>query len=278
MRKLVAIGPIGCHRVIMENSFELHCFGVGDGWPGERRHHSSYLFRFKSAVILMDCGEPLSASYKAAKLDYDLFDAILISHLHFDHIGGFFMFMQGLWLEQRQKELPVFLPSDGITPIRDLMRVACIFDELFNFKWSLNRLTDRKSFDINGIRITPFANTHLASLRDSFEKLYPQRYESFSFILEGDSLRIAHSADVGGVSDLACLTEQPLDLLVCEMAHLEMEELFRFLSKCSIQRIVFIHLSRKQKSQIEEIKREASICLKGKTIHFATEGDTYRIP
>ena len=48
----------------------------------------------------MDCGETVSGGYKATGLDYDTIDRIFISHLHSDHIGGFFMLMQGFWLEQ----------------------------------------------------------------------------------------------------------------------------------------------------------------------------------
>src|SRR5882672_8610337 len=81
----------------------LRCFGVGDGWPCADRKHASFLYRFDKVSILVDCGEPISSSYKASGLSYDAIDRIFISHLHFDHIAGFFMLMQGFWLERRQK-------------------------------------------------------------------------------------------------------------------------------------------------------------------------------
>ena len=37
------------------------------------------------------CRYVLDASYKASGLSYDLIDAIFLSHLHSDHVGGFFM-------------------------------------------------------------------------------------------------------------------------------------------------------------------------------------------
>ena len=37
--------------------------------------------------------------------------------LHADHIGGFFMLMQALWLERRRKPLPVYLPPAGMVGV-----------------------------------------------------------------------------------------------------------------------------------------------------------------
>jgi len=114
--------------------FLLRCFGVGDGWPSPQRNHSSFLYQFEEQTILIDCGEPVSSSFKAAGLDYNVIDRILISHLHFDHLGGFFMLMQGFWLEARNRELKVHAPRDGIMPIRQLLQAGCIFDELLPFQ------------------------------------------------------------------------------------------------------------------------------------------------
>ncbi len=60
-------------------------------------------------------------------------------------------------------------------------------------------------------------------------------------------LRIAHSADLGAPQDLAPLLEKPLDLLVCELAHFEPKDLFRYLKGRDIGRIVFIHMARQHR-------------------------------
>src|SRR5882757_4763574 len=115
------------------DKFSLKCFGVGDGWPCAERSHSSFLYRFDKTSILIDCGEPISGSYKASGLHYDTIDRIFISHLHSDHIAGFFMLMQGFWLEQRRKDLPVCLPREGSKPIRQLLNAGLVFQELLQF-------------------------------------------------------------------------------------------------------------------------------------------------
>ena len=124
--------------------FTLKCLGVGDGWPCPDRNHSAFLYRFDNEAVLIDCGEPVAGSYKASKLNYNLIDAIFLSHLHSDHSGGFFMLMQGFWLERRRKALPVYLPPTGIQPLRAWLNAALMFDRLLPFKLRL-RASMRKS-------------------------------------------------------------------------------------------------------------------------------------
>jgi len=257
-------------------SFSLKSFGVGDGWPSEDRNHSSFLYQISKTSLLIDCGEPISRLYKASGLDYDTIDRIFLSHLHFDHVGGFFMLMQGFWLEQRQKDLTVYLPQAGIDPIRNMLNAACLFEELFSFRLQFEPLRSGASILVNKVRVTPFRTTHLDSLCRAFKHKYPQDYQAFSFLLEFKDLRIGHSADIGDPEDLAPLVEKPLDLLVCELAHARPEHLFRYLKNRSIGQIVFTHLSRRLWENLEEVSALASRSLGNIPFSFAQDGGTIR--
>src|SRR6185503_16206141 len=103
------------------DSLSLKCFGVGDGAPNSDRGHASFLYQFAKGSFLLDCGEPLSRSFKASGTELESFDRIVISHLHSDHIGGFFMFIQGLWLRQRTRPVIVHLPAEAIKPIQQML-------------------------------------------------------------------------------------------------------------------------------------------------------------
>jgi ribonuclease Z len=255
------------------HSFSLKCFGVGDGWPCPDRSHSSFLYRFGEVTILIDCGEPLSGRFKATGINYDSIDRIIISHLHFDHVGGFFMLMQGFWLEQRQRDLPVHLPEDGIQPIRQMLDAGCIFDELLPFRLQFQKLEAGSPLVTRNVRVTPYPSSHLHSLRKTFQMAYPQKFEAFCFLLESDRLRIGHSADIGAPEDLAPLVAQPLDLLVCELAHFKIEDLFAYLQNKAIHRIVFTHLSRKHWDNLEEVRLLAGRMLGKIPFSFAHDGD-----
>ncbi len=193
---------------------------------------------------MIDCGEPISRSYKASGLDYDLVDHLFISHLHSDHIAGFFMLMQGFWLEQRKKDLPITMPVDGIKPFQDLLHAGLIFDELLQFKMKFDAIKANKPVAVGDMTVTAYKSTHLEQLRRAFQKKYKQNFEAYCFLIEKGLMRIGHSADIGCPEDLEPLVRRPLDLLVCELAHFRAEDLFLYLQSRSIKRIVFVHVGR----------------------------------
>lgn len=255
------------------SQFSLKCFGVGDGWPSADRNHSSYLYQFGKISFLIDCGESVDRSYKASGLPYDAFDRIFLSHLHSDHIGGFFMFMQGLWLESRKRELPVHMPREGLKPVKQMLNAAYIFDELLDFELRLEALQSGKACSFKGIRVTPFRTSHLDRLRKAFQKKYPQKFEAFCFLIEAGKLRIGHSADLGKPEDLAPLLDKGLDLLVCELAHFRPEELFSYLQKHRIKRVVLTHLARVHWENMKMVRRLAARMLPGVEVFLPKDQD-----
>lgn len=135
------------------------CFGTGDGAPCEDRNHASFLYRLGTTTVLVDCGESIDRSYKASGVSYDAIDAIFLSHLHSDHIGGFFMFMQGMWLERRRKPLTVYLPAKAIKPLRQMLDTVFLFKEALAFRLQLSPLENQKTIKVRDVRITPSDNT-----------------------------------------------------------------------------------------------------------------------
>src|SRR5688572_27602016 len=208
--------------------FTLKCLGVGDGWPCPDRNHSAFLYRFDNEAVLIDCGEPVAGSYKAGKLNYNLIDAIFLSHLHSDHSGGLFMLMQSFWLERRRKALPIYLPPNGIQPLREWLKAALMFERLLPFKLRLQGIYAKKSVVVGQTRVTAFPTSHLHGLQKRFPKA-GAGLKAFCFLLEHGNRRIGHSADLGAPEDLAPLVREPLDLLVCELAHFPPMMLYAYL-------------------------------------------------
>jgi ribonuclease Z len=123
----------------------LTCFGVGDGWPCHDRNHASFFYRFGRTSVLVDCGEPVDGRFKASGLSYDLFDGILLSHMHADHVGGLFMLLQGAWLEGRKKALPIHMPRGAISALKRMLEATFLFKELLPFDLTLKPLRSRQA-------------------------------------------------------------------------------------------------------------------------------------
>ena len=255
------------------HAFSLKCFGVGDGTASLGRNHSAYLYTFGKTTLLVDCGEPISRSFNTSGLEYDLIDRIFISHLHADHIGGLFMLLQGFWLERRRKDLLIHLPKDGIQPVRQMLRAAFLFDEVLQFRLIFSPLTNGEPVIDEHVRVTAYPTTHLDGLRRRFQATHPGDYAAHCFLLESDQCRVGHSADLGTPKDLEPLLANPLDLLVCEVAHFKPEELFTYLQGRSIKQIAFTHVARYYWEHLEEIRHLAARMLPGVRFSFPADLD-----
>ncbi|MBO61059.1 MAG: hypothetical protein CMO63_03675 [Verrucomicrobiales bacterium] len=249
------------------------CLGTGDGHPSGSRAHSAFLYEFPSVTILLDCGEPVTHTLTRRGVHPDAIDHIFLSHLHSDHLGGFFMLMQGLWLRRRQKPLTVFLPEEGIKPVQQLLCSAYLFPELMPFKTEYKSWTSGQPCSLGPLTATPFNTTHLEQLRESFQPQYPQQaFEAFSFTLETGNTRAAHSADIGHLNDLDPLVTKPLDLLVCELAHVEPADLFEYLAGRNIGQILFTHVAQGHWEDEAGLRQLARDTLGGMPHEFATDG------
>ncbi|MCI0743927.1 MAG: MBL fold metallo-hydrolase [Verrucomicrobia subdivision 3 bacterium] len=254
------------------DEFSLTCFGIGDGTASADRNHSAYLYRLGGTSILIDCGEPISRSFAASGLGYEVIDRICISHLHSDHAGGLFMLLQGFWLEHRRKPLTINLPADGIEPVTKMLHAAYLFPEVLPFPLRFEPLAHGVPLAQDSVRVTPYRTTHLEALRKSFQAKYPGDYSAYCFLVESGKQRIAHSADLGAPEDLEPLLKNPIDLLVCEVAHFAPESLFSYLKGKRIGQIVFMHLSRWNWQRRDEIQKLAAEMLPAVKHLFARDG------
>jgi ribonuclease Z len=223
----------------------IRCFGVGDGWPAADRKPSSFLFRFRETTLLVDCGDGLSSAYKATGLSYDAVDQILISHFHSDHVGGLSMFLQGLWLERRQKPLTIHAPAAGLAALQAWLEATLLPPELLGFPLHWRPLVAGEALKFEGLNVTAYPTAHLDSLRHRLQPRYPAMcFDAFSFVFEAAGKRIAHTADIGTVEDLKPLLRQPVEVLVCELAHVAAGPLLKTLADSPIGKVIFIHLGR----------------------------------
>lgn len=224
---------------------------------------------------MIDCGEPVSRSFKAAGLDYDSVDAIFLSHLHSDHFAGFLMLMQSFWLEKRRRELSIYLPADAIPRVRELLTGVYLFPELLPFPVKYEALRAGEAIKVGGVRITPSPTTHLEQLRGRFQAKYPGDYQAFCFLLEADGLRVVQSCDLGAPEDLKPLLEQPVDMLVCEVSHFTPESLFDFLKGREIRRLSLVHISRPLWQKRDALLEQAKRALPKVTVSIAKDGDVF---
>lgn len=253
------------------------CFGVGDGAACADRGHAAHLYRLGDRTLLIDCGEPVSQRYKSAGLSTNLVDAILLSHRHFDHVGGLFMLLQGWWLDGRKKGLNVHMPTFGIQPLRDLLQNSLFIDEQLPFKLDFKPLTGGAPTRFGDVKVTPFHTTHMNRMQAAMPETPSEAFECFCFLIETGGLRIGHSADLGSPADLDPLLRQPLDLLICELSHFQPSELFDFLEGKPIKQLALVHLGGQVWTKRDELRELAARRLPDVDVLIPNDGDTLSV-
>ncbi len=252
--------------------YHVLCLGTADGSPNAHRNHAAFLCRLGRTVVLLDCGEATDRAYKAAGLGYNLVDAIFLSHMHADHFGGLFMLLQGFWLESRRKPLPIYLPEPAIRPLREMLQAAFLFHELLPFSFSLCPLTPAAPIMIGQVRLTPFPTSHLAGLQARFGARRPRQFQAYSFLVESTHRRLAYSGDLGAPEDLARVLTEPLDLLICELAHFHPQALFDYLRGRAIEQAAWVHLGPEQRRHALPLSRLAQKTLPEIAHSFPNDG------
>ena len=93
----------------------VHLLGTGAGFSGPERTTTMLAFESGGHSLVVDCGGDVIQRMLAAGIE-----AILITHEHPDHVAGFPLFMEKIWLSGRRHPIPVY----GIRPALDQARRA----------------------------------------------------------------------------------------------------------------------------------------------------------
>lgn len=233
--------------------------GTADGHANARRNHAALLLRAGGKQILLDAGQSCSQTLKRLGIGFEELDAVVITHTHTDHVGGLPMLLQAMWLERRRRRLPIWLPQAAIRPLRAWLAACYLFPERLSFEVCWQALG--QPMRIGNVRIYPVRNSHLDSTRVEFGKKYPRvGYESFSLRVQTPRARFAYSGDIGSVSDLEALCQQPLDLLITELAHVPAADVTALIRKCNLRRVVVSHVGCAQHGRVPGAR-------------YATDGD-----
>jgi ribonuclease Z len=229
--------------------------GTADGLANASRNHASLLARLAGRTILLDAGQPCSQTLKRIGAGFGQLDAIIITHVHSDHIGGLPMLLQSMWLDGRRRELPIWLPREVIAPLRAWLDACHLFAPRLGFRVHWRPISSH-TIRIGNVRLRAVRNSHLDSTRAKYRARYPGvSCDAFSLLLRTPRCRVAYSADIGGAEDLRALCREPLDLLVTELAHFEPQRLLDVLPPGRVRHLAVTHVGREIAARLHTVKR-----------------------
>ena len=93
----------------------LHLLGTGAALSEAHRTTTMLAVQNSKSLFLIDCGGDIIQRVLASNLDLSLFSGILITHEHADHVSGFPLFMEKIWLWGWHAPVPVYGPPSAIS-------------------------------------------------------------------------------------------------------------------------------------------------------------------
>lgn len=191
----------------------LTVLGAHGSFPGPDGACSGYLLEAEGQVLLLDCGSGVLGRLQRFHRIEDL-DAILISHLHFDHMADLLVLQYGLGakklLQGRLTQLPLHLPA---TPehVVDLLDHEDVFARTY--------IQDGMLVQLGALSISYARMEHSA--------------ESYAITVAGAERKLVYSGDTVYTPRLVDVA-QDADLFLCEATALhgerEAEETFTHLT------------------------------------------------
>ena len=237
----------------------LTLLGTAPGYPTANKNHTSLLLDTGRQKILIDAGEPSARTLIEIGVDPADLDAIVVTHGHSDHTAGLPMIIQAAWIVGRQASLPIFLPAELIDPLRNWLSASYIGPDFLPFELRFHAWEDGPVHSVGDCEFTPTPTTHLQALVDRFGN---GRFHAFSLAIRHSDFGFVFSGDIGTPGDLAKPLKDGTDLLVCEIAHVEPQALFDFLSSRKVTRLILTHASPEIAAEIETVLTVArkSLC------------------
>ena len=115
----------------------LHFLGTGSAVTDPHRTTTMLAFWDPGSMIVIDCGGDLVQRLQQAALPLDQISALILTHEHPDHVAGFPLMIQKLWLAGRRNPLPVRGIGPALTQARKCFDAfdSSGWEDLFPIHW-----------------------------------------------------------------------------------------------------------------------------------------------
>jgi ribonuclease BN (tRNA processing enzyme) len=250
---------------------ELTVLGKSPSWQDAGGACSGYLVEADGSCLLLDCGNGVFGMLRAVR-DYREVDAVVVSHLHGDHILDLVPFGSALTYGPHRPAHPprLLAPPGARDTFRRLSAVAGMRDEHLERAFALEEYDPAATLEVGGLRIR-------------FQPV-PHFMPTHAIDVSGSDGRLTYSADTSPSADL-CAFARDTDLLLIEATipspeeegprgHMTPAEAGEHGRRAGARRLVLTHLS--DELDAERARGEAEERFGG-PVEVARQNAVYRL-
>ncbi len=242
---------------VPEGPVELIVLGSGDAFGSGGRNHTAFLVNLPSWGFLLDCGATTLITLKRLNLDPGAIGAILISHLHGDHIAGIpFLFLQYQFLTERQEPLIIAGPAGT---------EQCI-EGLWGLMYKETREMMPRRFTVQYLELEPKKWTRIGPIEAfPLEVVHHLRGIPYGYKVKAGGKVLGYSGDTEWTDNLIELAEG-CDLFICESYrydrkirfHMSYEDIRAHRSALKCKRLLLTHLHADALARLQDFEDEVA--------------------
>ncbi|WP_337871737.1 MBL fold metallo-hydrolase [Ignavibacterium sp.] len=248
---------------------KIKFIGTGSAKVSLKRNFTSLIFEIDYDKILIDCGDGITRALIQHKIELNSINKILISHLHSDHFSGLSTLLTQLKLCGRINPIEIFSSKENIPILKRFLYSSFIIPERMDFEIRFIGFDFEENVKLSkNLNFIARNNSHLQKY-ESYQKLYNLSLTSPSFLFSSSSKKIFYSSDIGVWEDLL-LFAPPIDVLICEITHIKLDELKEVIKKLKPHSTLLIHIPDEKESEISNFLNQNRTDLG--QIDFAKDG------
>ena len=267
-----------------EDALSVAVCGSRSPIPSPGRAETCVLVKAGDDIFIVDIGDGSNANLQNWGIDYGAINAVLLTHLHSDHIADLPNLHQGAWiLEGRTDKLKVFGP-DGVATVTQGLEIAYGLDYGFRHEHHGDGIApreyagfDTRTIDLNNPLIYDNGELKITAFKVIHEPIEPAlgykfEYKGRSLVITGDtsyaqsvidnSLNVDvlfHEAQANHMVDVLqnFANENGAPLRAKVMAdiktyHTTLIEAAEIANKANVKQLVFYHLTPAPRNYLTE--------------------------
>lgn len=234
---------------------QLLFLGTSDGKTSTEHFHTSFLISDENTGLLIDTGDGISKAILSAGRKFDDITSIFVTHCHSDHFCGLSSLVTQMILEKRTKPLKIITHKNLEKNIVTLLRISNIFVEEVFFTIELEFIETGKWFSpVKNIEMMIRQNSHIRNKYFEENKIPDDlKFFSASLLFKISEETIFYTSDIGGEKDLYLFREFKIDLMISEIAHINLEQIKKAADILKPKKIILTHIPEMRRKNLENL-------------------------